>query len=178
MDTITRYYSNTAFWLHHVNNSGVAPVVWAENAANKKAYGIRLQINREETACLQRKISLFSQPVYAFSCDCGAALEFIPRDTIQSIHIISLKQFDAANGSNSDVSAYFKVYENYSYTTIENYLKHAYITVHEEKELLLNLDLLLTNPPASLEQDQRFKVRITLSDGRILEQETTDIKLS
>ena len=90
--------------------------------------------------------------------------------------MLLFKDFDSNHLANSDISDYFKVYKKYSFTSIKDYLKNSNLVLFDESSLDMTFDLLLMTPPASSKQ-QKFKVQITLSDGRILEKETSEIKL-
>jgi len=112
---------------------------------NKNAYGIRLYLEREKVvvACTKKQInSIFIQSAYATICDCPPEFLYFANDSIVSIKIFTVNNFDNQHLENSDVTDYFKVAGSFS--TIESYVANMYYT---------------------------------LSDGRILKQQTLEIEL-
>lgn len=162
--------------IEHLDNSGTEPISTNESVL-KTAYGIRLTINREEIANLNHTKFLFMQSAYAISCDDCAEKKFLPKDSITSIRIITLNDFDENHPADSDISAYFKVYKFRVYSTIsehiETFLNH-YINYPSQFES--EDDFLLMNAP-TINTQHAFKIEIHLSDGTILEQQTTPINL-
>ena len=105
---------------------------------------------------------------------CDPADQFLPNDSIAAIQVITLTDFNSSHPASTAVSTYFKVYANYYFRTLDDFVKKTDASFTEEKELQLTLDLLLMTPPDSNGPHQ-FKVQIVLSDGRILEQDTQTI---
>lgn len=176
IEPVIQHYTNKTFSITNLDNSGSEPLVSSSNSIIKKAYGIRLQLTRERIACLQRRNSLFIQSAYAFSCGCEPANQYLPKDSITSIKVYTLHNFDGNHLAGSDVSGYFKVYHYFSFSTIEDYIKRSYLVLYNDRDLAVQTDLLLMTAPAVTGQHQ-FRVEITLSDGRILANETSTIEL-
>lgn len=93
-----------------------------------------------------------------------------------SIKVYTLNDFDGTHPAGADLSGNFKVYRNYAFMTMEDYLKYADVTLYDERQLDIRIDLLLMTAPAITDQHQ-FKVQMALSDGRVLETETSTIEL-
>jgi hypothetical protein len=174
-DTETLHYTNKTVALRNLDNSGSGPVVTNSAQVPKEAYGIRVAIGRERTALLRR--SLFLPAAYAFSCDCAPPMQILPRDSITAIQVFTLQDFDGSHPAGADISALFKGYKPYYFSSIPDYLREWPLVLFNESELPATIDLLLMTPP-TLNTVHRFRVRLTLSDGRTLEQETPPIELT
>ena len=177
IEPVIRHYTNKTITLSNLDNSAQAPVVSLSDTVIKKAYGIRLQLIREKMACLEkRRPSLFISSAYAFKCSCAPAQEYRPKDSIVAIKIFTLQSFDNNHAAGSDLSAYFKVYRSYAFSTIEQFVKNSPTVLFDDKQVELSIDFLLMKPPA-INVEHAFKVQFTLSDGRTLEGETSPVKL-
>lgn len=176
IEPVIQHYTNKTISLSHLDNSGQEAIVSASNTVLKSAYGIRLQLIREKLACLQQRPSLFLPSAYAMGCHCPPPQQYLAKDSIASITLFTLADFDNDHPAGADLSGYFKVYKPYSYTPIEDFVKNAPGTLFDERELSTTIDLFLMAVPA-VGGDHRFKVQVRLSDGRILEQETSPVKL-
>ena len=176
METTTYYYSNRALSVSNLDGSGHQAVLSQSATILKKAYGIRVDLVREQVACSPRWQSPFINSAYAFSCKCPPAQEYLARDSITSIRIITNFAFDSNHPAGSDVSAYFKIFKAYTFYTIGDYLRYTPVTLHDQRELSVSIDFLLMEPP-TLGSDHHFKVQYMLSDGRVLERETSPVKL-
>ena len=130
-------------------------------------------------ACLKQTNSFFIQSTYATSVpDCYDYI-YSAIDSIESIKIFTLNNFDNQHSENSDITDCFRVARAYS--SIEEYVKNINYTYEcDDFETLpwkdIMIDLLLMTAPTTT-NNQQFKVQIKLSDGRILEQQTSEIEL-
>ena len=178
IDTVTGRYTNKAISIDNIDNSGTKPLVTAASAISKKAYGIRVKLDREKTACVTPSPSLFVSSAYAFSCDCPPALELSAKDSITKIQIFTINEFDANHAANSDISTYFKIFEQgfYSNNTISEFLIGNNRKLNNNSELISTPDFLLMTPP-SINKTHSFKIVITLSDGRSFEEITNSVDL-
>ncbi len=182
-DVETAYftYSHKALFIKNLDNSGKGAIASDSLELNKNAYGIRFSLEREKNGIaqnLKQANSIFVQPANAFSCLCPPDCIYLPSDSIVSINIFTLKDFDDLHSENSDITEYFRV--KHSYATVEEYVANIYYTFEYDieafSEMLLEFDLLLMTAPTA-GSNQQFKVRVVLSDGRVLEQQTSEIKL-
>jgi hypothetical protein len=183
LDPVKKTYSNEAFIINYLDNSGASPVATTAGSVPKDAFGIRLQFQREIVACHYRMIPTFFQSAYAFSCDCPPDYQIFPKDSVLSIKIFTQYDFDAGHAADSDISDYFSIYHPHSFTSIDKYLKpeidydgNSTLVLYRNEDLTTDLDLLLMTAP-STNTTHQFKVQITLSDGRVFEDETTEIDL-
>lgn len=182
-EVIFKNYTNESVLVKNLDNSGQDPVVSVSNSIDKDAYGIRVEVYREITAFNKKTTPTFFQSAYATSCQCPPPEQFFPIDSVMSIKIFTLNDFDLAHSADSDISDYFKVYQQYFFRTINDYLKstpngygNSSLVLYDESELEIKVDLLLMTVP-TINDQHRFKVEIILSDGRILELETPEIEL-
>ena len=173
-------YSHKVIFLKNLDNSGASAIESELLQLNKNAYGIRLYLEREKVvvACTKKQInSIFIQSAYATSCDCPPEFLYFANDSIVSIKIFTINDFDNQHLENSDVTDYFKVAGSFS--TIESYVAKMYYTYADDFDYWgreLKLDVLLMTAPTT-NNKQRFEVQVTLSDGRILKQQTLEIEL-
>ena len=173
-------YSHKTMFLKNLDNSGAEIIESEALQLNKNAYGIRLYLEREKVvvACVKKQInSIFIPSAYATSCDCPPEFLYFANDSIVSIKIFTINDFDNQHLENSDVTDYFKVAGSFS--TIESYVANMYYTYADDfvywgRELKLDL-LLMTAPTAN--NKQQFEIQVALSDGRILKQKTIEIEL-
>lgn len=178
LEPVLKRYTNKTLLIDNLDNSNNEPVISTSGSVAKTAYGIRIHLSREKIACINRSRSVFIQSAFAYKCDCPPPNQFLPEDSITSIKVFTVNDFDATHSANSDISDYFKVYTAYlfTFTTIPDYLRNTSPVLYSENELEVKLDLLLMTPP-SFNNQHRFRVQITLSDGRVLQQETSEIQL-
>jgi hypothetical protein len=177
LEPVIKLYTHKTISVSNLDNSGSQPVISTSNSILKTAYGIRIQLTREKTVCNGKQPTLFIQSAYAFDCDCPPVNQLLPKDSVTSIKIFTLNDFDVTHSANADISDYFKVYQQFYFSTIKDYLKNSESTLYDDTELQLTLDLLLMTAP-SINTQHKFKIQITLSNGRILEQETSQIQLT
>jgi hypothetical protein len=145
---------------------------------DENAYGIRLHLTREKIVIAYRKQinSILIQSAYALSTNCPPEYILSAKDSIVSIKILTLNDFDDQHSKNSDITAYFKVF---AFSDVKDYVAGMSHTFEGERynfEDGLRLDLKLMVAPTTT-HNQQFKVIVELSDGRILEQQTTEIQL-
>jgi hypothetical protein len=172
-EPLIEYYSNKNFILSNLDNSGKRAVIATRDSVPRAAFGLRLQLNREKTAFYKPVQSAFFQSAYAFSRGCPPP-QIIPRDSITSLKVLTLNDFNASHLSGSEVSVYFKVFERNSFTPIEEYIKQYKTILYSDEQLEEKLDLLLMTPPV-LNKHHQFKVVISMSDGRLIELFSTEI---
>jgi hypothetical protein len=182
VETKHENYSHKAIFLKNLDNSGEKAIESESLQLNKNAYGIRLYLEREKVVVAQAKPinSIFIQSAYATSCECPPEFLYFPSDSIVSIKIFTVNNFDNQHLENSDVTDCFRVGVS---STIESYvakmrytyaIDYAYGVEYWVQELKLDL-LLMTAPTAN--NKQQFEIQVALSDGRILKQQTLEIEL-
>jgi hypothetical protein len=168
--------------LKNLDNSGEKAVVTESLQLNKNAYGIRLNFQIEEklaNARVKQINSFFIQSAYATSVE-SCPYVYQPVESIVSIKVFTLHNFDNLHTENSEITEYFKVAQTYS--SVEDYIANMdFKQVIRDDGLFIyhgkfEIDLMLMTPPTT-NNSQQFKVRVELSDGRIFEEQTTEIKL-
>ena len=174
--TKTEYYVTKALTISLLDNSGKEPTEATHTTINKKAFGLRLKTERIISVKTSVPKTLFISAANAFSCECPPPYVIQPRDSVVSINIITMNNFDASHSANSDISNYFKVYELHNFSTINTFIKYQQNELYDKEQLNLSLDLLLITPP-SLSTPHVFKVIVSLSDGRMMEAQTPAINL-
>jgi len=176
-------YSHKALILKNLDNSGDRAIESEALQLNKNAYGIRLYLNREETIARAKQINtIFIQSAYAFTrAECPPEFIYTANDKIISIKVFTLNKFDNQHSENTDITNYFKVAQTYS--DVKDYIASIYYSNEkveyqwpEPPEMELKIDLMLMTAP-TMDNKHQFKIQVTLSDGRILEQQTTEIQL-
>jgi|SRR5690606_11637755 len=172
-NTEEKFYVNSGFLLKNLDNSGAEPQETQSTNINKKAYGIRLTVNRESLTFLKKQTNqpLFSSSAYAFSCDCPPEVTYDHKEVVKDLKIISLNDFNGEKPANSDVTEYFKIYKKYSdINDIVKYLNYDFGYKLKETEYF---DLLLMVPPAEANIQHQFKVVITFENRLPVELLTT-----
>ena len=182
-DIVTKYgkFSHKELFLKNLDNSGEQIIETDALQINKNAYGIRLNLIIEKingTVRLKAANSIFFQSAYALSYDCPPEYIYSAVDCIKSIKIFTLQDFDSQHSENSDITDYFKL--SGLYEDVQDFSQTIGYTLEfdiiEYLDTPFHIDILLMTAP-TIENQHQFKVQIELSDGRILEQETTKIEL-
>ena len=173
-------YSHQTLQLKNLDNSGEKAIETESLQINKNAYGIRLYLSREQNATTFTKQvnSIFFHSAYAFHCGCPPECIYSASDSIISINIFTVRKFDDQHPENSNITNYFR-------PDMENYVANMRYSYESEKPNAFSIegsigkliiDLLLMTAPTS-DDLQQFKIQIVLSDGRILEELTSEIEL-
>jgi len=172
-NTEEKFYINSGFTLKNIDNSGEEPLESTSVNINKKAYGIRLQVNRQSLSFIKTETyqPLFSQGAYAMSCDCPPEVTYEHSDKVESIKIITLNDFTADKPANSDITEYFKMRKVYKdVIELVKSLNYDFPYKLEEKEYF---DLLLMIPPSEDNIQHQFKLIITFENKPTVELQTT-----
>ncbi|MDH8700975.1 hypothetical protein M2138_000309 [Dysgonomonadaceae bacterium PH5-43] len=183
-ETQHEYYSHKTMFLKNLDNSGEYVIESESSQLNKNAYGIRLCLEREVIVATYSKRqfnSMFIQSAYATSCVCPPEFINHPIDSIVSIKIITVNDFDNQYLENSDVTDCFRIAGSFS--EVDDYVAgmqydytYDYADNFEYYGRNIELDFLLMIPPKA-NNKQQFEVQLILSDGRILKQQTLEIEL-
>jgi len=182
-ESVSKNYSNKSITVNNLDNSGDKPIVTNSTEVNRNAYGIKVNLLRELVASHKNVTPTLIQSAYALDCDCPSELAIFPKESIVSFKIYSTYDFDVNHPANSDVSEFFKVQNNNTYYTINEYLNllnssgnygNPAWTLYDEDDLEFEIVLLLMTPP-KLNISNKFRIQMTLSDGRIFENETNEI---
>ena len=167
------YFTRKGLSLKNMNSALPLPMVTDTGIISSANYGIQVRLLTEHLAVRKQKIN-WGLIQTAQACSCPED-DFIPKEDIASVEIFSNNDFDAAHPKNTDLSLYFKV-KNYKVTTpIAEHIKRLKDSNYIARQAFYDGVFLQTGPASS--KKHKFKVRITLSDGRILEAETTEVEL-
>jgi hypothetical protein len=169
-------YTHQSITLINLNNAGISPQVAVEDTVPKKAYGIRINLNAAALACAAPKPGFLLNSSYAFSCKCGPANVLFARDSMIQIQVFTQNDFDEQHLAGAELTAYFKLFKHPNYIEISDWVQTKTNTKFEGMDLNSSFDLLLMTAPKVLTQ-HAFKVRISLSDGRVFEAITSSIVL-
>ena len=168
------YFTRKGLSLKNMNSSLPHPMVTDTGIISSANYGIHVRLLIEHLAVRKQHINWgLIQTAQACSC---AEDDFIPKEGITSVEIFSNNDFDATHPKNTDLSLYFKV-KNYKVTTpIAEHIKRLKESSYIAREAFYDGVFLQNGPTGS--KKHKFRVRITLSDGRILEAETSEVELN
>ncbi|MCL2682977.1 MAG: DUF5034 domain-containing protein [Bacteroidales bacterium] len=168
------YFYNSLL-LENLDNSGAEVIESEALQFNKNAYGIRLILLKEERLIVRAKQvnSIFVQSAYAVSWKCPYTYSAV--DTIVSIKVFTINDFDNLHSENSEITEYFKVRQTYS--SVKDHvvnINRPYKSYDMNNDI--EIDLMLMTVP-TINNRHQFKVRIELSNGHIFEEQTTEIEL-
>lgn len=106
----TRFYTTERIVAQNVHFEILGDTAFSYSIVNKDSvarmnYGLQVQFDTKETVF--SKFEFNGLMPSAFACKCGQGY-FSPRDTLKSIRIFTLKDFDASHPAGSELSDYFK----------------------------------------------------------------------
>lgn len=178
IETTFLNYTNCSLSINNLDNSGVSPVITQATAISKNAYGVRISINRSESICeVKRNNSLFFQSANATSCRCPPEFQYMPLDSIISIVIVTVNDFDSEHKTGSDVSELFYTFKENEFTKLREYIKNLETELYDFVDPTFEFDILLMFPP-TIGLEHQFEISIELSDGRIFKAHTRKIELN
>lgn len=164
-----KQYANKEFYLKNIDNSGAEPVESLSENINKRAYGIRLTVNRASLSWMKRQSPqyLFTSSAYATSCDCPPEITYNHKEKAIDIKIITLQDFNIDKPANSDITEYFKKYKTYSdVNKVIEYLNYDFAYKLKETEYF---DFLLMKSPTNIGITHQFKMTITFENKPAVE---------
>lgn len=170
----TVYYTNTALLLRNMDFSLAEPKISNAAIISGANYGIQIQL-QTEIIVLNKKQIRFGLMQAAYACSCPED-DFIAKDNIASLKIFSNNDFDATHPKNTDLSLYFKAKRNNAMVTITDYIA----AIKDQFDVYPNnfYEGVFLQTMPTLNKKHRFKIVITLTDGRVLEAETTEVELT
>lgn len=179
------YFSHTEMLAYSIDNSGPFSQPPSSDSVSAQAYGIRVLLDRQEVipeepqmATLTGSFSLM-QTAYAFQCGCPNEIYYEPAEVVESIRITTLNEFDAFHPAGSDVTDYFLVVWHLNMWTLKQFPDLLNSALFDPEDQTVEFNALLMNAPdPDLPENHGFTMEISLSDGRVLEAETTQITLA
>ncbi|KQB99520.1 DUF5034 domain-containing protein [Pedobacter sp. Hv1] len=152
------------------------PTTTDVNVIASANYAIQIEIKKRQLVLRKRQIN-WGLIQTAQACDC--AYNFMDKEDVLSLEIFSTNDFDASHPKNTDLSLYFKVKKDQTLMSIADYIK-SYNNLPSSSSpgaFSFSNGFRLQVAP-STNKKHKFMIRITLSDGRILETETTEVELT
>lgn len=161
------YYLFDDISVHNLDNSGEFADVSMSEHILKNAFGLQVElaIKKGTNPFVPRSIDF--SVANATSCDCVYE-RYLPKDTISSLLIFTVNDFDEKHIAGSDVSSCFKVVTPNGFISINEYLKFPEMIYENwipEKE---RIALYLLQPPTILDEKHSFKVEIGFSNGEFV----------
>lgn len=107
----TRFYTTEGIVAQNVHFEIVGDTAFSYGIVNKDSvprmnYGLQIQFDTKETVYLKFEFKGLIPSAYA--CKCSPDF-YSPRDTLKSIRIFTLRDFDASHPAGSELSDYFKL---------------------------------------------------------------------
>ncbi|MEL6866978.1 MAG: DUF5034 domain-containing protein [Bacteroidota bacterium] len=167
LETTFLGYTHCSLTIDNLDNSGLSPVVDTSGQIIKTAFGLRVQVQRSENTCFRNSPTLFVHSAYAYDCHCPPVEEYSPIDSITSISITTLNEFDDDHPAGAAINAYFNVLVGTDFIPIEEFdlaLSNRFWDVINN-DWTVDLMLMVAPPERG---DYQFEVEIGLSDGRAL----------
>lgn len=170
----TIYFTNKGTSLKNLDSSLPQPKVTSAGTISSTNYGIQIQLITQQITSRKQQISWgLIQSAYACSC---VEDDYIAKEGFSSIKIFSDNDFDDTHPKGTDLSLYFKAKSDDTMISLADYLK-SFKDFKYIPPIIFYEGVFLQVPPKSGKR-HKFKVSITLSDGRILESETTEVELT
>ncbi|RZK40473.1 MAG: DUF5034 domain-containing protein [Pedobacter sp.] len=169
----TFYTTTKSLFVNNIDSTLPEPMITNSSIINAKNYGFKINLRSDRVALKNQKVNWgFIQAAYACSC---AENVYKSKESILTLEIFSNNDFDANHPKNTDLSSYFKVKISQNLNTMPEYVKYINRLYQTSSNPFYWGIFLQTSP--SLSKKHQFKIRMTLSDGRILEAETTEVEL-
>ena len=167
-------YSNCGITLENLDNSGENTIIAMSDSIPKNDYGIMVALNLSLDICKTTPHSSFFIST-AVACSCPND-SYTPRQGISAINIYTVNDFDTIHNANSDITDYFSVVYGDSFISIDTYLNYYDGELYGYDDYQRLFDILLTSSP-TIGSKHRFKVILTLADGKEIIEETTEVIL-
>ncbi len=178
---VQTYYTTTkTLFVNHIDSALPEPMITNSLTINANNYGFKMNLLSERVAVKPQNIS-WGLIQTAYACSCPEDV-YKSKERILNIEIFSDSDFDVNHPKNIDLSAYFKVrtYSNYNanWTKLMTMAEYVpYINkLYQTSSNPFYWGILLQTAP-TLSKKHKFRIRMALSDGRILEAETTEVEL-
>lgn len=176
LEPVFSKYTHQSISLNNLNNAGISPVLTENDTIPKQAYGIRINLNATVLACATPKPAFLLGSSYAFGCRCEPANVFFAKDSLVQIQVFTLNAFDELHPAGAEITEYFKRFTHPNFTEISDWVQTKNNTKYDVSDINSSFDILLITAPKELTQHV-FKVRISLSDGRVFEATTSSLVL-
>ncbi len=176
LETVFFDYSNCAVSVDNLDNSQQEAVISSTNSIPKEAFGLKVNIERKEGICYNSFKPFLMSSAYATSCNCPPEQLYQPLDSIVSIQIKSLMDFDLNHLSDDYITEYFSVLSSTEYTPIEEFIAGRRGSISDLDYFDRSFNLMLMTAPVESSEYQ-FEVEVELSDGRVLREISESVEL-
>jgi hypothetical protein len=166
-------YTKNGLTLSNLDSSLPEPMITKEAKIASSKFGIRMQVQTKDLAFRKPKLK-FGLIATANACKC-ATDDFVAKEDIAALQIFSNNDFDISHPKDTDLSLYFNVKTYNSLISVKDYIQQLKNTTEASSAVFYRGLFLQTAP--TLSKKHKFRLKITLSDGRILEAETTEVEL-
>ncbi|SFH30137.1 DUF5034 domain-containing protein [Pedobacter insulae] len=168
------YITKTGLTLNALDSSLPQPMVSQTGVIASANFGFQLLLRTAHVAVRKQQVNWrLIQTAQACSC---AEDDFISKEDVLSVEIFSNNDFDASHPKNTDLSVYFEVKNYKTMVPLAEYIKRIKDSNYLARTAFFE-GIFLTNAP-TINKMHKFRVKITLSDGRILEAETPEVELT
>lgn len=149
------------------------PMITNATVIKAANYGFKIQLISDKVANKNKRVNWgFIQTAYACSC---VEDMYKPKESVLTLEVFSNNDFDNSRPRNIDLSAYFKVKVGNSLYNIPEYLNYINKSSQPFYDPSYWAAFLQTAP--SISKMHKFRIKMTLSDGRVLETETAEVHL-
>jgi hypothetical protein len=179
-------YSHISITLNHLENKEERPRVTRQEQIAKNAYGIYVEFYRQLFSYTPSAPSGLITNAQALHCEsCNTNVRIFPKDSIEAIQIFTVNPFREDLQEGAEITHLFRVLDQHTVKTIEGFIQSddTYADTGRSKWVVTDMDdlrygifLLLMEAPTHSSPHQ-FRIEITLSDGRVIEEETSSIEL-
>ncbi len=172
--TRTIYFTNKGLSLKNMDLSLPQPMITNAVTISNANYGIQVLL---QTALLTmgKQHTTWGLMQSAYACSCNED-DLISKEDILSLKIVSNNDFDTSHPKNTDLSLYFKARKGATIIPIADYIKISNDINYDTMYAFYEGIFLQVTP--NLNKKHKFKLTMTLSDGRILEAETPEVELT
>lgn len=174
-DTKEMKYHYGEITVSNLDNSGEHAFITDADDVLKDAFGLQIKLGIESGERYYAPRDLGFSNANAMSCDCIYD-EYLPTESIVSISIITIHDFDSENTAGADVTSRFMVEKQNEYISIPNYVSNTvdfYFDVLPESSIIR---LFLIKPPLS-GGEFSFDVIIELSNGDVISTQSRPVNL-
>jgi|GEM_PF-2401978 len=160
--------------LQILDNSGPGPVITNADTLCKKCYGVMLELETVKVGQHKTSQPLFMESAYAGYCECVTnGFTGDSKDTIQSIQVFTVIDFDSTHTAGSDVTSYFFVDGTKPLPANGIFNQPMYTYAEEPKPIDYNFILMHESDYSQCQ----FRIVVTVASGKQFEQTTTIIHL-
>jgi hypothetical protein len=170
----TFYTTTKTLLVSNIDSALPEPMITNSAVIAASKYGFKIQLLSDKVALKNQRVN-WGLIQTAYACSCAEDI-YKSKEAISTIEIFSNNDFDASHTKNTDISSYFsvKIYNNL--ITMIEYVKYIN-KFYQTSSNPFYWGIVLQVPP-TLNKKHKFRIKMTLSDGRVLEAETSEVELT